>query len=633
MTTLTPSEWPWSTTAQAVKAIRTLAKARNLTDLNAAAHWLPDGSGAEGRLPLRIVLLQQAVEQINDAELRQAARILFPLPYLGSAPSLTRRRQQAAEVFFVSASAFRSGTTARPSREDRVFAAIDAQLAIIVGASDLDETPQAAVVPTVDLQSSGRPLKLSRRALSAGAVAAAVVLVALPILAGRGGRASVTTAEVASGRGDRVSSDSADGEVVRTRHDIPDHTVRTPRLDRPPPTSESGERAFIPGRSISPVSIELTAATPRRSTDDDRVLTTTSIGSTIPIPAGKNFVPHSQQTTAPAPTSRSLTPSSGATTSGSKAAPTDPAAESNRSEPTVPKKRPAPPDTTSTTTSSSTTTTSIARTTPPPNAEPPPVAEPPPASQNCPGKSYVVDTERLQRVAALLVDLGRPHDVCQASQPIPREDMTAVKFQVYGDTTSWIDVRLADGRSIVVPHGAWSSYSDLVERFGGLPDVGHPSVWRLLPDGSSELVTTAGLIVVGGVTDIIHFSVAPPFLDRWLDNRELLGAPMRAAHQTEAEFEHGRMDLTDGTVQVTHVAPADARAVLPPDGDLVNSIIRQPNRTAWWVDDQLRRWWIPSGGTWNCLGGHDALSANNLDGAVVASLPIAGRATCELKDG
>jgi hypothetical protein len=57
-------------------------------------------------------------------------------------------------------------------------------------------------------------------------------------------------------------------------------------------------------------------------------------------------------------------------------------------------------------------------------------------------------------------------------------------------------------------------------------------------------------------------------------------------------------------------------------------IVRQVTGVAWFVDDDGRRHWIATGGTWNCLGGDEAVAADNLPGWAVATLPLAGPARC-----
>ena len=86
--------------------------------------------------------------------------------------------------------------------------------------------------------------------------------------------------------------------------------------------------------------------------------------------------------------------------------------------------------------------------------------------------------------------------------------------------------------------------------------------------------------------------------------------------------------LDDGTVAVELVDAAeiaDAVAALPRRR---NGILRLYDETAYWIDDQGRRRWIPDGATWLCLGGADALIEAETRGWVVGAFPPGPNATC-----
>lgn len=248
----------------------------------------------------------------------------------------------------------------------------------------------------------------------------------------------------------------------------------------------------------------------------------------------------------------------------------------------------------------------------------------------CPGSNVAVDPVRLDRVRAMMIELGRPGEVCQHTTENRHWDLNSVRFLVNGDTTRWIDLVFPDDRAMVIPNAAWTPYRTVVNTMGGIERVGRPASWQLRPDGSSELTTEHGTILNGPATDTKHVYVTPPFTPLWLANRGELGDPMADSTPLVSEFEHGRIELTDDGLQIVLITPEQARAQLPPDEQLASSIIRQPSGTAWYVDSQLRRWWIPNGDVWSCLGGSRTMSANHLEGAAVASVPFAGRAGCEL---
>jgi hypothetical protein len=81
-------------------------------------------------------------------------------------------------------------------------------------------------------------------------------------------------------------------------------------------------------------------------------------------------------------------------------------------------------------------------------------------------------------------------------------------------------------------------------------------------------------------------------------------------------------------------APAEDAVVVPDPAEplrgaaVAGHIVRQETGTAWFVDEDGRRHWIPTGATWDCLGGADAVAADNLPGWAVATLPLAEAARC-----
>lgn len=64
-----------------------------------------------------------------------------------------------------------------------------------------------------------------------------------------------------------------------------------------------------------------------------------------------------------------------------------------------------------------------------------------------------------------------------------------------------------------------------------------------------------------------------------------------------------------------------------------NSIVENGRDQSFYVDDDLGRWWIPSGQVWACLGGERARSATNLTGWDLAQTRLKGVATCSLAGG
>ncbi len=84
----------------------------------------------------------------------------------------------------------------------------------------------------------------------------------------------------------------------------------------------------------------------------------------------------------------------------------------------------------------------------------------------------------------------------------------------------------------------------------------------------------------------------------------------------------------DGTVAVDLVDQADIDAAVADLPRRRNGILRLYDETAYWIDDQGRRRWIPDGQTWECLGGADALIELETRGWVVGAFPPGPNAVC-----
>lgn len=79
------------------------------------------------------------------------------------------------------------------------------------------------------------------------------------------------------------------------------------------------------------------------------------------------------------------------------------------------------------------------------------------------------------------------------------------------------------------------------------------------------------------------------------------------------------MDLVDAAVISEGIAALPRRT---------EGILRLYDDTAYWIDDQGRRRWIPDGETWACLGGADALIEPRTPGWVVGAFPPGPNASC-----
>ncbi len=112
-----------------------------------------------------------------------------------------------------------------------------------------------------------------------------------------------------------------------------------------------------------------------------------------------------------------------------------------------------------------------------------------------------------------------------------------------------------------------------------------------------------------------------------------LGVPMANVSfidgRLHQDYAGGYLQLReDGQVQATLVDPDEAmaeRSLLPRTTD---GILRAYDGTAWWIDSQGRRSWIPDGDVWSCLGGDGAVISPEVPGYVLGTFPLLGTAEC-----
>jgi hypothetical protein len=200
----------------------------------------------------------------------------------------------------------------------------------------------------------------------------------------------------------------------------------------------------------------------------------------------------------------------------------------------------------------------------------------------------------------------------------------------------------AEASAILLNNAQWESYRQIGGKSGDdvYSTAGYP-VGTRVQDGASwvELDEAHGVLLVGESADGPHFFIVKIAADLWLETGAVLGPlglPTSNPHTREGlftqEFRGGYADLLpDGTLEITMVTPEEARAELPDDETLRGRILRQKEATAWWVNDELERLWIPSSEVFNCLGGFDAVAEGTVSvrGYAVQTLQYGGVATCE----
>jgi hypothetical protein len=195
----------------------------------------------------------------------------------------------------------------------------------------------------------------------------------------------------------------------------------------------------------------------------------------------------------------------------------------------------------------------------------------------------------------------------------------------------------------------WASYREIAGRatpenaatYGGYP----VSVTRAVETGVPVAVTIAldqGGVIVGRREDTQMFWLPRQVLPLWTAHGGASGDlgmptsnPYPVGERLQLDFEHGYMTAEAGDISAVLLgAPVDDAVVVPdPSAPLrgtavAGHIVRQATGVAWFVDDDGRRHWIATGGTWDCLGGDAAVAADDLPGWAVATLPLGAPARC-----
>ena len=188
--------------------------------------------------------------------------------------------------------------------------------------------------------------------------------------------------------------------------------------------------------------------------------------------------------------------------------------------------------------------------------------------------------------------------------------------------------------AIPLSSAEWGSYSQIGNKTGNNASVvaGYPTAIRIEPN-AIVLPLSMGGVLTGERTDSAFFYVPQQWLEVWnADGGASGGLGMvtsnlySAGDATRQDFTHGYllMGATDSIrVISTRLTTAGLPQPLPHD-----AILREPDGTAWWIDGRRFRWWIPDGGTWECLGGWNRLAQNNVPGYAIEAFAVGGQATC-----
>ena len=197
----------------------------------------------------------------------------------------------------------------------------------------------------------------------------------------------------------------------------------------------------------------------------------------------------------------------------------------------------------------------------------------------------------------------------------------------------------------------YASYRQIVGRSGDASAAllgGYPTGVRVDPATGLGIVDLSlGGMVIGPTEGAQGFWLPQQLRGMWEERGGLtgeLGAPTSpvfiSGTMIRIEFERGYIDapikdglgggaqlvpLTESTMVVHPVDPAAELAAL---GDVADRVLRQSNGTAWYVDGDLVRHWIPDGPTWGCLQANEKVVPVDAPGYAVAALEVGDRARC-----
>jgi hypothetical protein len=257
---------------------------------------------------------------------------------------------------------------------------------------------------------------------------------------------------------------------------------------------------------------------------------------------------------------------------------------------------------------------------------------------------------------ARLVDLGD-----ELRQLIPAGTCPAAQFGYFADAlvqplqagdekrgVVLVPPAFVADEPVYLPVWVWQSYGQIIS--GNNPETtvalaGYPVRVERQASPPAHLVwLSLGGVLIAADEDSPGFWIPSDVLPTWQSSGGLtgsLGFPATnpfvrmPAGPFVQEFERG-MAAVDAPlpnrapIKVVPVPPLGAS--LEPLGDLRGKILRQTTGTAWYVDRERRRRWIPDGETFGCLGGERVLAGKNVPGYDIWTLPPGPQATCDDDD-
>lgn len=191
-------------------------------------------------------------------------------------------------------------------------------------------------------------------------------------------------------------------------------------------------------------------------------------------------------------------------------------------------------------------------------------------------------------------------------------------------------VERTGGTSVYLSPTAYARYRTLGSGDGSLAQGlgGLPGEVTTFPDGHQEVALSKGVLFVAEQQGAPFFWVPADFLQLYRDTPELgrpVANPLPSLVQ-DYQFGFGEFDRADSQMHLTYLT--DPGAELPAIETLANTVMRQADGTAWWIGPDGKRYWIATGGVWNCLVKGRDEQVQTVRAYAIASLPYGGHAQC-----
>jgi serine/threonine protein kinase len=188
--------------------------------------------------------------------------------------------------------------------------------------------------------------------------------------------------------------------------------------------------------------------------------------------------------------------------------------------------------------------------------------------------------------------------------------------------------------AIVLTEAQWGGYHQIGAQDGSryLATVGAPLIVDAAP--KRTVITLEHGLLVGAGPDGPYFWIPEPAIPLWNGSGAADGKmglptsnPYTRNGTIEQDYERGYLTVRsdDPTVHINYVDNPGAELPANPE----NHILRQPDGTAWFIDETRHRHWVPNGGTWNCLDGEHIVIPEEVSGFAIASLSPGPTAACK----